>query len=130
MRARVAIAPPGPASHGVIDTWWVAADGGSLWVVNANYDRVTRVDAAQGKVVASIPVPLAIPFGDRGSERASSGWRAPGRWRGSTRGRTAVTGTVTLSVGSAPIFTQVAAGDSGLWATDYDTGFLYRIHTP
>jgi len=27
-----------------------------------------------------------------------------------------------------PVFTQVAAGPSGLWATDYDKGVLYRLN--
>lgn len=38
-----------------------------------------------------------------------------------------VTGTIVLSA-SQPVFTQVVAGDSGLWATDFDAGRLYHLH--
>jgi hypothetical protein len=41
-----------------------------------------------------------------------------------------VAGVVTLSKTSQPVFTQVSAGPSGLWATDYDEGVLYRLHVP
>ena len=32
-----------------------------------------------------------------------------------------------LAKGAAALFTQLAAGPSGLWATDYDRGMLYRL---
>jgi DNA-binding beta-propeller fold protein YncE len=127
--ARVAIRPPGVAKHGIVDTWWVAAGGGSLWLTNPNYDRVTRVDAARAKVVASIPVPVEIPFGV--VVRNGVAWAAgAGKVMRIDPATNRVTATVTLSSTSAPIFMQVATGDSGLWATDYDAGMLYHLHVP
>ena len=41
-----------------------------------------------------------------------------------------VSATLTLSKTSMPIFMQVSAGDSGLWATDYDAGMLYHLRVP
>jgi DNA-binding beta-propeller fold protein YncE len=124
--ARVAIPLSPNLKHGVIDAWWVAAGAGSLWVAEANYDRVERVDAATAKVTASIPVPTAAPFGIAfyrgaawvaGSGKVSRIDPATGK----------VASPLTLARGSAPVFTQVAAGPSGLWATDYDKGVLYRV---
>ncbi len=129
VRARVTVSAPGAPKHGIADTWWAAAGGGSLWITNPNFDRVTRVDAARAKVVASIPVPVPAPFGVaffRGAAwvggagkvvRIDPATNRPGR-------------ALTLSKGSAPVFTQVAAGPSGLWATDYDQGVLYRLRVP
>ena len=34
---------------------------------------------------------------------------------------------VALAKDSRALFTQLAAGASGLWATDYDQGVLYRL---
>lgn len=125
--AKVAVTPSAPLRHGIVETWWVAAGGGSLWLANANYDRVTRVDAAAAKVVASIPVPVNVPFGV--TFFGGAAWAAGGgkvvRIDPATN---AVTGTVTLSRLSTPLFTQVASGDTGLWATDFNAGVLYRIH--
>jgi streptogramin lyase len=125
----VAINPPGQLRHGIVDTWWVAAGGGSLWLCNPNWDRVTRVDAATGKVVASIRVPVSIPFGvvvRNGVPWVSGAGKVVRIDPVSNR----VTATLTLSSTSFPIFTQVAVGDSGLWATDYDAGTLYHLHVP
>jgi YVTN family beta-propeller protein len=129
VRARVPVTPRTPPKHGIVDTWWVAAGGGSLWVVNANYDRVTRVGAAGAKVVASVAVPVEIPFGVTFGNGAA--WVAgEGKVVRIDPATNRVTGTVTLSETSAPIFTQVAFGPAGLWATDYDAGRLYRLHAP
>ena len=127
--ARVAVNPPGPAKHGIVDTWWVAAGGGSLWVVNANYDRVTRVDAVAAKVIASVPVPVEIPFGV--AVRNGVPWVAgAGKVLRIDPATNRVSGVITLSRMSRPIFTQVSNGDTGLWATDYDAGMLYHLHVP
>jgi hypothetical protein len=127
--ARVPIAPPPPPKHGIVDTWWMAAGGGSLWAVNANYDRVTRVDEARRKAVASIAVPVSIPFGVAVYKGAA--WIAgEGKVVRVDPATNRVAGVVTLSTGSRPVFTQVAAGPSGLWATDYDAGTLYRLRIP
>jgi streptogramin lyase len=126
VKARVAIAPAGPPKHAVIDTWWVAAGGGSLWLGEPNTDRVTRVDASTAKVRASIPVPVSTPFGVVFFHGAA--WVAgtgkvvridPAADRAGTPFR--------LSKTSAALFTQLAAGASGLWATDYDQGALYGL---
>ena len=61
---------------------------------------------------------------------APPGWPARARSSASTRRRTSAAGTVTLSPRSQPVFTQVAAGPAGLWATDYDEGMLYRLRVP
>jgi virginiamycin B lyase len=107
----------------------VAAGGGSLWLANANYDLVTRVDAAEAKVVASIPVPVATPFAVAFFQGAA--WAAgSGKVARIDPATNRVTGTLTLSPRSVPVFTQLASGDAGLWATDYDRGLLYRIHVP
>jgi YVTN family beta-propeller protein len=127
--ARVAVAPQTAQKHGLIEAWWVAAGGGALWLANANYDVVTRVDAATAKVVATIPVSAPAPFGVAFFQGAA--------WVGGS-GKVArvdpatnrVAGTLPLSPSSSPLFTQVASGDAGLWATDYDRGLLYRIHVP
>jgi sugar lactone lactonase YvrE len=127
--ARVNVTPSAPPRHGIVDTWWVAAGGGSLWLANANYDRVTRVDVAQAKVVASIPVPVQIPFGVawyRGSAWVAGAGRVVRIDPATNRPG----GTVTLNAHSLPVFTQVAAGPAGLWATDYDEGVLYRLRVP
>ena len=127
--ARVPIVPPRPPKHGIVDTWWIAAGGGSLWAVNANYDRVTRVDEATGKAVASVSVPVSIPFGVVVYRGAA--WVAgEGKVVRVDPATNRVAGVVTLSRSSRPVFTQVAAGPSGLWATDYDAGTLYRLRVP
>jgi streptogramin lyase len=127
--ARVAVTPAAPPMHGIVDTWWVAAGGGSLWLANANFDRVTRVDAATAKVTASIRVPEQIPFGVAFYRGAA--WVAgEGKVARIDPATNRVTGVVTLSAGSRPVFTQVAAGPAALWATDYDAGVLYRLKTP
>jgi DNA-binding beta-propeller fold protein YncE len=125
--ARIAVTPSRSAKHGLIDTWWIAAGGGSLWLANPNYDLVTRVDVATAKVAATVPVPVEIPFGvvvGRGAVWVAGAGRVA-RIDPATNG---VTGVVTLSKRSVPIFTQVAIGPAGLWATDYDAGVAYRIH--
>lgn len=124
--AKVGVTPRGSARHGIVDTWWVAAGGDSLWLANANWDRVTRVDAATAKVTASIPVPVQIPFGVawyRGAAWVSGAGRVV---RIDPRTNKPA-GVVTLDPKSLPVFTQVAAGPAGLWATDYDAGMLYRL---
>lgn len=127
--ARVPIVPPPPPKHRIVDTWWIAAGGGSLWAVNANYDRVTRIDEAQGKVVGSVAVPVSIPFGVTVYRNAA--WVAgEGKVVRVDPATNRVAGVVSLSTKSRPVFTQVAAGPSGLWATDYDTGTLYRLRVP
>ena len=127
--ARVPIVPPTPPKHGIVDTWWIAAGGGSLWAVDANYDRITRVDEAQAKAVASVAVPVSIPFGVAVYRGAA--WVAgEGKVVRIDPATNRVAGVVVLSAKSRPVFTQVAAGASGLWATDYDTGMLYRLHVP
>jgi YVTN family beta-propeller protein len=129
VRARVAVTPRTAAKHGLIDTWWVAAGDGALWLANSNYDTVTRVDAVGAKVAAVVPVPVDTPFGV--TVWGGAVWVAgAGKVARVDPATNRVTGTLTLSVRSAPIFTQVVGGDSGLWATDYDTGFLYRLHVP
>ena len=47
--AKIALTPSPPPKHGIVETWWVAAGGGSLWVVIANWDRVGRVDERDGE---------------------------------------------------------------------------------
>jgi streptogramin lyase len=127
--ARVPVAPPSPPKHALVDTWWVAAGGGSLWLANSNYDLVTRVDASEANVVASIPVPVATPFGVAFFQGAA--WAAgAGKVVRIDPATNRVTGSLALSRASAPIFTQLATGEAGLWATDYDAGLLYRIHVP
>jgi streptogramin lyase len=127
--ARVAIPLSPNLKHGVIDAWWVAAGAGSLWVAEANYDRVVRVDAAAAKVVKAIPVPVSTPFGVAFHRNAV--WVA-----GSCKVARIDPATnradrpVTLARGSAPTFTQVAAGPAGLWATDFDKGVAYRLSVP
>ena len=119
--AKVPVTPSAPPKHGIVETWWVAAGGDSLWVVNANWDRVTRVDVATAKVVASIPVPVQIPFGVAWYRGAA--WVAgAGKVVRIDPATNKPSGTVTLSSRSQPVFTQVAAGPAGLWATDYDEG--------
>jgi streptogramin lyase len=126
VRARIPIASHGAPRHGVADTWWVAAGGGSLWLANPNYDRVTRVDVAAAKVRASIPVPVSTPFGVvffRGAAWVAGSGKVvridPTRDRpGPARA---------LAKGSSALFTQLAAGPAGLWATDYDRAVLYRL---
>ena len=126
--ARIALKPPEPPRHGIVDTWWMAAGGGSLWVAIANYDQAARVDEATAKVKAYVPVPVQIPFG--AAVYRGSAWIA-----GESKvvridpAANQVAGVVTLSRSRA-VFTQVAAGPSGLWATDYDTGKLYRLRVP
>jgi DNA-binding beta-propeller fold protein YncE len=61
--ARIEVTPRRPATHGIVDTWWIAGDDDAVWLVNANYDLVTRVDATTAKVAATVPVPVEIPFG-------------------------------------------------------------------
>jgi streptogramin lyase len=127
--ARVAITPPPPPKHGLVDTWWIAAGGGSLWLANANFDRATRVDEARAKVVAYVPVPVQIPFGV--VVHKGSAWIAgEGKLVRVDPRTNRASGVVMLSRGSRPVFTQVAAGPSGLWATDYDAGMLYRLRVP
>jgi hypothetical protein len=126
--ARVALRPPQPPKHGIVDTWWMAAGGGSLWVAIANYDQAARVDEATAKVKAYVPVPVQIPFG--AAVYKGSAWIA-----GESKvvridpASNQVAGVVTLS-SSRAVFTQVAAGPSALWATDYDAGKLYRLRVP
>ena len=108
-RARPDRAAAPPPKHGIVDTWWVAAGGGSLWLANANFDRVTRVDEATAKVVASIPVPVEIPFGVAYYRGAA--WVAgAGKVVRIDPATNRAAGTVTLSARSLPVFTQVAAG--------------------
>ncbi len=126
VRTRITIASTGPPKRGVADTWWVTAGGGSLWLANPNYDRVTRVDPATAKVVASIRVPVSAPFGLvflRGTLWVAGSGKVvrvdpaddrPGAAR-------------PLGKGAGALFTQLAAGPAGLWATDYDQGMLYRL---
>jgi YVTN family beta-propeller protein len=126
--ARVAVAPSRAPKHGLIDTWWIAAGGGSVWLANPNHDLVTRVDVATAKVAATVPVPVEIPFGvvvGRGAVWVAGAGRVARINPATNR----VTGVVTLSKRSVPIFTQVAIGPAGLWATDYKAGILYRIRT-
>jgi streptogramin lyase len=124
--AKIAVTPRTPPKHGIVDTWWVAAGGGSVWAVNANYDAVTRIDIATKKVVATVPVPVEIPFGIAVGKGAV--WVAgAGKVVRIDPATNRVSGVVTLSKRSVPIFTQVALGPAGLWATDYEEGVLYRI---
>ena len=126
--ARIALKPPQPPKHGIVDTWWMAAGGGSLWVAIANYDQAARVDEATGKVKAYVPVPAQIPFG--AAVYKGSAWIAGESKVVRIDPKTnKVAGVVTLSPSRA-VFTQVAAGPSALWATDYDTGKLYRLKVP
>jgi streptogramin lyase len=127
--ARIPITPPQPPKHGIVDTWWIAPGGGSLWLANANYDRATRIDEATAKVTAYVPVPVEIPFGVVYYKGAA--WVAgAGKVVRIDPATNRVAGVVTLSKTSQPVFTQVSAGPSGLWATDYDEGVLYRLHVP
>lgn len=127
--ARVAINPPGPPKHGIVDTWWLASGGNSLWLTNPNYDQATRVDSTTAKVVAYVRVPVEIPFGV--VVRKGVAWVAgAGKVMRIDPATNRVSATVTLSKTSRPIFMQVASGDSGLWATDYDAGTLYHLHVP
>jgi streptogramin lyase len=126
VRARIAIASAGPPKHAIADTWWVAAGGGSLWLTNPNYDRVTRVDIAAAKVRATIPVPVAAPFGIvfyRGAAWVVGSGKVVRIDPADDRPGAALG----LAKGAAAFFTQLAAGPSGLWATDYDRGMLYRL---
>jgi streptogramin lyase len=126
VRARIAIAPHGPPRHAIADTWWVAAGGGSLWLANPNYDRVTRVDIATAKVRASIPVPVAAPFGVvffHGAVWVAGSGKVVRVDPASDRPGAALP----IATGAGALFTQLAAGPSGLWATDYDRGALYRL---
>jgi hypothetical protein len=124
--ARVELPLPPTPKHGIIDAWWVAAGAGSLWVAEANYDRVVRVT---GKVARAIPVPVAAPFGVAFYRGAA--WVAgSGKVVRIDPATNRAARPITLAPGSAPVFTQVAAGPSGLWATDYDKGVLYRLRVP
>ncbi|HSS72241.1 MAG TPA: hypothetical protein VLK53_01620 [Gaiellaceae bacterium] len=124
--ARVPIPLGATLKHGIIDAWWVAAGAGSLWVAQANYDRVVRVT---GKVARAIPVPVAAPFGVAFYRGAA--WVAgSGKVARIDPGTNHAARPLTLGPGSSPVFTQVAAGPSGLWATDYDQGVLYRLSVP
>ena len=124
--ARVTIPLSPTLKHGVIDAWWVTAGAGSLWVAEANYDRVVRVDTATAKVAALIPVPTGAPFGI--SFYRGAPWVAgSGKVARIDPATDKAASPLTLARGSAPVFTQVAAGPSGLWATDYDKGVLYRL---
>jgi hypothetical protein len=121
--ARVDLPLPPVPKHGIIDAWWVAAGAGSLWVAEANYDRIVRVT---GKVAKAIPVPVSAPFGVafyRGAAWVAGSGKVARVDPTTNRPARAFT----LAAGSAPVFTQVAAGPSGLWATDYDKGVLYRL---
>jgi streptogramin lyase len=72
-------------------------------------------------------VPVEIPFGV--VVRNGVAWAAgAGKVMRIDPATNRVTATVTLSSTSAPIFMQVATGDSGLWSTDYDAGVLYHLH--
>ena len=126
--ARIALKPPQPPKHGIVDTWWMAAGGGSLWVAIANYDQAARVDEATAKVKAvragSRPDPVR-----RGRLQGICVDRRREQGRTDRPGGEQVTGVITLSRSRA-VFTQVAAGPSGLWATDYDAGKLYRLRVP
>lgn len=124
--AHVLITPPGAPKHGVIDTWWVVAGGGSLWLANPNYNRVTRVDVATATVVASIPVPVSTPFGVAFYRGAAwvSGLGKVSRIDPATNRPGLAVG---LAKGSTALFTNLASGPSTLWATDYDHGVLYRL---
>jgi hypothetical protein len=121
--ARVPIPLGATLKHGVIDAWWVAAGAGSLWVAQANYDRVVRVTR---KVARPIPVPVAAPFGVAFYRGAA--WVAgSGKVARIDAATNRAARPITLAPGSSPVFTQVTAGPSGLWATDYDKGVLYRL---
>ena len=124
--ARVAIPLSPTLKHGVIDAWWVAAGAGSLWVAQANYDRVVRVDIASAKVVKVIPVPTPAPFGIA-FHRGGAWVAGSGKVARIDPATNRAAAPLTLARGSAPVFTQVAAGPSGLWATDYDKGVLYHL---
>ena len=114
--------PPVP-KHGIIDAWWIAAGAGSLWVAEANYDRIVRVT---GKVARAIPVPVATPFGVAFYRGAA--WVAgSGKVARIDPATNRAARPLTLAAGSSPVFTQIAAGPSGLWATDYDRGTLFRL---
>jgi hypothetical protein len=96
---------------------------------STTHGDVTRVDVARAKVVASIPVPVQIPFGI--AWYRGSAWVAgAGRVIRIDPSTNRPGGTVTLNAHSLPVFTQVAAGPAGLWATDYDEGVLYRLRVP
>ena len=123
---RVAIPLSANLKHGIIDAWWVAAGAGSLWVAQANYDRVVRVDAATAKVTRLIPVPVAAPFGIA-FYRGAAWVGGSGKVARIDPATNRATRPLTLAAGSSPVFTQLAAGPSGLWATDYDRGTLYRL---
>ena len=117
---------PATPKHGIIDAWWVAAGAGSLWVAETNYDRVLRVT---GKVARAIPVPVVAPFGVAFYRGAA--WVAgSGKVTRIDPATNRAARPLTLEPGSSPVFTQVAAGPSGLWATDYDQGVLYRLRVP
>jgi virginiamycin B lyase len=123
---RVPIPLGATLKHGIIDAWWVAAGAGSLWVAQANYDRVVRVT---GKTGRAIPVPVAAPFGVAFYRGAA--WVAgSGKVARIDPATNRAARPITLGPGSSPVFTQVAAGPSGLWATDYDKGVLYRLTVP
>jgi len=123
---RVPIPLGATLKHGIIDAWWVAAGAGSLWVAQANYDRVVRVT---GKTARAIPVPVAAPFGVAFYRGAA--WVAgSGKVARIDPATNRAARPLTLAPGSSPVFTQVAAGPSGLWATDYDKGVLYRLTVP
>jgi streptogramin lyase len=123
---RVPIPLGATLKHGIIDAWWVAAGSGSLWVAQANYDRVVRVT---GKTARAIPVPVAAPFGVAFYRGAA--WVAgSGKVARIDPATNRAARPLTLAPGSSPVFTQVVAGPSGLWATDYDKGVLYRLTVP
>lgn len=124
--ARVGLPLPATPKHGIIDAWWVAAGAGSLWVAETNYDRVVRVT---GKVARAIPVPVVAPFGVAFYRGAA--WVAgSGKVTRIDPATNRAARPLTLEPGSSPVFTQLAAGPSGLWATDYDQGVLYRLRVP
>ncbi len=125
-RTRIAIASSGQPRHAIADTWWVAAGGGSLWLTSPNYDRVSRVDTATARVSASIHVPVSAPFGVaffRGDVWVAGSGKVVRIDPASNRPGAARP----LGRGAGALFTQLAAGPSGLWATDYDQGALYRL---
>ena len=104
--------PPRRPGTVLIDTWWVrpAATASAGWRT-ANYDAVTRVDAATAKVAAFVAVPVDTPFGVTGSGTAPRGSAGRARSHASTPRRTRHgDGHVRRA---HPIFTQVVGGDSG-----------------
>jgi len=88
--------------------------------------QTTQTVLARAANGALVPVPVAAPFGIvfyRGAAWVVGSGKVVRIDPADDRPGAALG----LAKGAAALFTQLAAGPSGLWATDYDRGMLYRL---